>query len=89
MFDSQLSSLASLTFLVMILGLIIAISFRLRSPNSVLNLTGLLIGLGIMGVSSIFCLIADPASGIYQGVAVVAVAIASTLSWRDPVSSGF
>ncbi len=88
MFDSQFCSLATITFLVHVVGLVIAVSFRLRSQSSLANLFGLLFGLIMMGSSSMLCLAFDPSCGIMQGVAVVAVAVGSTLSFGEARTSG-
>jgi hypothetical protein len=79
MFDSQVASLASLTFLVQVLGAILVIVFRLRSQASINNLVGLMAGMVLMAVSAMACLLTDPSWGTIQGVAVVAVAIGATI----------
>ena len=89
MFDSQCCSLASITFLVQLTGLLIAVSFRLRPANSKLNLGGLLFGLLLMAGSCIACLFVDQTHAVSQGVAVVVVAVASTISISEPSSTAF
>lgn len=81
MFDCQCCSLATITFLVQLTGLIIAIGFRLRPQSSMLNYAGLLLGITLMAGSCIACLYVDTTHAITQGVAVVAVAIGSTIQF--------
>ena len=80
MFDCQNCSLASITFLIQLFGLIVAIGFRLRPQASLSNLAGLMIGILMMAISCVLCLFIDPSLGIVQGVTFVAVAIGATIS---------
>lgn len=89
MFDSQVASLASLTFLVQVLGAFLVIVFRLRSQASINNLVGLMAGMLLMAGSAIACLMTDPSWGTIQGVAVVAVAIGATIGRTDVSSATF
>jgi hypothetical protein len=75
--------------MVQMLGLVIAICYRLRSQSSLSNIAGLLVGMLIMAVSSIVCLFLDPSWGMIQGVALVAVAIGTTLSLGDHQTTSF
>ncbi len=83
MFDCQNCSLASITFLIQVLGLVVAVSFRLRSQTSFANLSGLMLGIMMMAVSSVICLFIDPSLGTVQGVTLVAVAIGTTINFGD------
>jgi hypothetical protein len=89
MFDSQICSLASITFLVHLLGLAIAIGFRLQSPGSRASLIALVAGMFIMTASTFACLLVDRPTGLAQGVALVSVAV--LVSWKAPAtgSAGF
>ena len=89
MFDCQNCSLASITFLVQILGLVIAVCYRLRSETSVSNLAGLMIGILMMAISAVACLLVDTSMGIVQGVALVAVAIGTTINLSDRQTATF
>ncbi len=89
MFDSQFCSLASITFLVQILGIALAVAFRLRRPGSLLNHVGLCLGILLMAASAFVCLRVDIPTGLFQGVALVGVAIATTWHLTEPKSAGF
>ncbi len=81
MFDSQVCSLASITFLVQMLGLATVIVYRLRGSGR-FNHVGLLVGMTLMAISTICCLALDASSGLTQGVTLVVVAVFATFPMR-------
>ncbi len=81
MFESQTHSLASLTFLVQLTGLLLIICYRLRGPRSRFNQIGLLFGILLIAASSIGCLMADCSTGLVQGVVIVVVAVCTTMEF--------
>ena len=79
MFESQYHSLATITFLVQLLGILMVICYRLRGDSSRFNQIGILATLLVMAASTVCCLAFDTQAGITQGVTVVLVAVSATL----------
>ena len=79
MFDSQICSLASITFIVQMLGLAIVVIYRLRGSGR-FNHAGLVFGMALITVSTICCMMLDASCGLAQGVTLVFVAICATMS---------
>ncbi|MGI9518115.1 MAG: hypothetical protein ACR2NP_13760 [Pirellulaceae bacterium] len=88
MFDSQICSLASITFLVQFLGLAIVVIYRL-SESGRLNHAGLLFGMTLMAISTICCLMLDASCGMTQGVTLVFVAVCTTIQTKSGEASPF
>ena len=84
MFESQMCSLVTITFMVQIFGLITVIGYRVRG-NGRFNQLGLFLGILTMGLASIICMSVDARAGLSQGVALVFVAVTATLC---PLSDG-
>lgn len=82
MFDSQFCSIVTITFIVQMFGLVTMIAYRVRGDGR-FNQLGMVLGILVMGFSTIVCLPFDAGAGITQAVVMVLVAIGGTMSLQE------
>ena len=88
MFDSQICSLTTITYLIQFFAIATVVGFRLR-VGCRFNGLGLLSAIGVMSISCLVCLCIDPAAGVVQGVTLVGVASLTSYSPQEVGDAAF